>query len=132
MICVAMGAEKPLPVPACSRSNFKYKPQPSHFIAMAPRDRRNPASILRGKRNNVAGTRPHSGPTKVMSRFDSCDYRSVSGPRYSLHPSLRESFEPLRTDDPRTDFFAVNRKESGEFDGGYTKKYDKDSNTLCK
>ena len=28
--------------------------------------------------------------------------------------------------------FAVNRKESGGFDGGYTKKYDKDSNTFCK
>jgi len=49
--------------------------------------------------------------------------------RCSLQSALREFFEPLRTDDPRTDFFAVYRKESDEFDRDYTRKYDGDLNT---
>ena len=49
--------------------------------------------------------------------------------RPSLQSALREFFEPLRTDDPRTDFFAVYRKESDEFDRDYTRKYDGDLNT---
>jgi hypothetical protein len=31
----------------------------------------------------------------------------VSDLRYSLHSALKEFFEPLRTNDPRTDFYAV-------------------------
>ena len=47
----------------------------------------------------------------------------------SLHSALKEFFDPLRTDDSRTDFFAVYRWESGEFDRDYAKKYDEDLNT---
>ena len=47
----------------------------------------------------------------------------------SLHSALREFFEPLRTNDPRTDFFAVYGKESDEYDRDYTRKYDGDLNT---
>jgi len=47
----------------------------------------------------------------------------------SIHSALREFFEPLRTNDSRADFFAVYRKESGEFDRDYAKKYDEDLNT---
>jgi len=47
----------------------------------------------------------------------------------SLHSALKEFFDPLRTDDSRTDFFAVYRRESGEFDRDYTGKYDEDLNT---
>ena len=47
----------------------------------------------------------------------------------SLHSALKEFFDPLRTDDSRTDFFAVYRRESGEFDRDYAKKYDEDLNT---
>jgi len=47
----------------------------------------------------------------------------------SLHSVLREFFDPLRTDDSRTDFFAVYRRESGEFDRDYARKYDEDLNT---
>jgi len=50
--------------------------------------------------------------------------------RYSsLHSALKEFFDPLRTDDSRADFFAVYRRESGEFDRDYAKKYDEDLNT---
>jgi len=47
----------------------------------------------------------------------------------SLHSALKEFFEPLRTNDPRTDFFASYRKESDEFDRDYAGKYDGDLNT---
>ena len=47
----------------------------------------------------------------------------------SLHSALKEFFEPLRTNDSRTDFFAVYRRESEEFDRDYAKKYDEDLNT---
>ena len=47
----------------------------------------------------------------------------------SLHSALKEFFEPSRTNDPRTDFFAAYRKESDEFDRDYAGKYDGDLNT---
>jgi len=47
----------------------------------------------------------------------------------SLHSALREFFDPLRTNDSRTDFFAIYRRESEEFDRDYAKKYDEDLNT---
>jgi len=47
----------------------------------------------------------------------------------SLHSALKEFFDPLRTNDSRADFFVVYRKESGEFDRDYAKKYDEDLNT---
>ena len=47
----------------------------------------------------------------------------------SLHSALKEFFDPLRTNDSRTDFFAVYRRESGEFDRDYARKYDEDLNT---
>ncbi|KAF9789528.1 hypothetical protein BJ322DRAFT_540075 [Thelephora terrestris] len=46
-----------------------------------------------------------------------------------LHSALKEFFEPLRTNDSRTDFFAVYRREAGEFDRDYANKYDEDLNT---
>ena len=49
--------------------------------------------------------------------------------KYSLHSALKEFAEPLRTNDSRTDFFAVYRRESEEFDRDYAKKYDEDLNT---
>ena len=49
--------------------------------------------------------------------------------RYSLRPALKEFFDPLRTNDSRADFFAIYRRESGEFDREYAKKYDEDLNT---
>jgi len=49
--------------------------------------------------------------------------------RSSLHSALREFFDPLRTNDSRTDFFAVYRRESEEFDRDHAKKYDEDLNT---
>ena len=49
--------------------------------------------------------------------------------RLSLQSALKEFFEPLRSNDPRADFFAVYRKESDEFDRDHARKYDEDLNT---
>jgi hypothetical protein len=59
-------------------------------------------------------------PPRMDSRFNEGD---------SLHSALKEFFDPLRTNDSRTDFFAMYRRESGEFDRDYAKKYDEDLNT---
>ena len=48
---------------------------------------------------------------------------------FSLHSALKEFFDPLRTNDSRTDFFAMYRRESDEFDRDYAGKYDEDLNT---
>ena len=48
--------------------------------------------------------------------------------RSSLHSALKEFFEPLRTNGSKTDFFTIYRRESGEFDRDYAKKYDEDLN----
>jgi hypothetical protein len=61
--------------------------------------------------------------------LDYLDNHTIADTRPSLHSALKEFFEPLRTNDPRTDFFAIYRKESGEFDRDYAKKYDEDLNT---
>ena len=47
----------------------------------------------------------------------------------SLHSALKEFIEPLRTNDSRTDFFSVYRRESEESDRDYARKYDEDLNT---
>jgi len=54
---------------------------------------------------------------------------AVTDVRSSLHSALKEFFDPLRTNDSRADFFAVYRRESGEIDRDYARKYDEDLNT---
>jgi hypothetical protein len=49
--------------------------------------------------------------------------------QHSLHSALKEFFEPVKTNDSRTEFFAAYRRESGEFDRDYVGKYDGDLNT---
>ena len=48
---------------------------------------------------------------------------------HSLHSALKEFFEPLRTGNPRSDFFTTYRKESDVYDREYARKYDEDLNT---
>ncbi|KAF9643568.1 hypothetical protein BDM02DRAFT_3264024, partial [Thelephora ganbajun] len=45
-----------------------------------------------------------------------------------LHSALKELFDPLRTDDLQTNFFAVYRRESEDFDRDYVGKYDEPAN----
>jgi hypothetical protein len=68
-------------------------------------------------------------PKWCAQPLDYLDNHTIADTRPSLHSALKEFFEPLRTNDPRTDFFAIYRKESGEFDRDYAKKYDEDLNT---
>ena len=65
----------------------------------------------------------------MHNQFGQCAARQMLTPWPSLHSALREFFDPLRTNDSRTDFFAIYRRESEEFDRDYAKKYDEDLNT---
>jgi len=42
---------------------------------------------------------------------------------------LRSFFQPIKTDDPRVDFYTMYRREATEYDMDYVKKYDEDLNT---
>jgi len=68
-------------------------------------------------------------PQWCVAHWVSVTARLLLTARPSLHSALKEFFDPLRTNDSRTDFFAVYRRESGEFDRDYAKKYDEDLNT---
>ena len=47
----------------------------------------------------------------------------------SLQDALRTFFQPIKTDDPRVDFYTMYKREAAEYDTDYVKKYDEDLNT---
>jgi len=49
--------------------------------------------------------------------------------RCSFQDALRSFFQPIKTDDPRVDFYAMYKREATEYDMDYVKKYDEDLNT---
>ena len=49
--------------------------------------------------------------------------------RRSLQDILRTFFQPIKTEDPRVDFYTMYKRESAEYDMDYVKKYDEDLNT---
>ena len=51
----------------------------------------------------------------------------LTGP--SLQDALRTFFQPIKTDDPRVDFYTMYKREATEYDTDYVKKYDEDLNT---
>ena len=52
---------------------------------------------------------------------------SLSG--RSLQDALKVFFQPIKSDDPRVDFYTMYKKEATEYDTDYVKKYDEDLNT---
>jgi hypothetical protein len=52
------------------------------------------------------------------------DYRVIS-----FQDALRAFFQPLKTDDPRLNFYTIYKREATEYDMDYVKKYDEDLNT---
>ena len=48
---------------------------------------------------------------------------------HSIQDALRSFFQPIKTDDPRLDFYTMYRREAMEYDTDYVKKYDEDLNT---
>ena len=93
----------------------------------------NPTSPSRVKPSAIANARARSCPTRLKvvrpPQLITVATVALMTPRCSLHSALKEFFEPLRTNDPRTDFFAAYRRESDEFDRDYAGKYDGDLNT---
>jgi hypothetical protein len=47
----------------------------------------------------------------------------------SFQDALRAFFQPIKTDDPRLDFYTMYKREAAEYDAHYVKKYDEDLNT---
>ena len=47
----------------------------------------------------------------------------------SIQDVLRLFMPPLKSDEARTDFYTVYKRESTEYDTNYVKKYDEDLNT---
>ena len=62
-------------------------------------------------------TLPSFGPTRVLLT------------ERSLQDALRTFFQPIKTDDPRLDFYTMYKREATEYDTDYVKKYDEDLNT---
>ena len=48
---------------------------------------------------------------------------------HSFQDALRSFFQPIKTDDPRVDFYTMYKREATESDADYVKKYDEDLNT---
>jgi len=48
---------------------------------------------------------------------------------HSFQDALRSFFQPIKTDDPRVDFYTMYKREATEYDADYVKKYDEDLNT---
>jgi len=42
---------------------------------------------------------------------------------------LRSFLQPIKTDDPRVDFYTMYKREATEYDVDYIEKYDEDLNT---
>ena len=49
--------------------------------------------------------------------------------RNTVPGALRTFFQPIKTDDPRLDFYTMYKREASEYDTDYVKKYYEDLNT---
>ena len=47
----------------------------------------------------------------------------------SIQDALRTFLQPIKSDDPRVDFYTIYKKEATEYDTDYVKKYDEDLST---
>jgi hypothetical protein len=47
----------------------------------------------------------------------------------SFQDALRNFFQPIKTGDPRVDFYTMYKRESAEYDTDYVRKYGEDLNT---
>ena len=65
-----------------------------------------------------------NGTPDLVSSPDCCPLTQPS-----LQDALRTFFQPIKTGDPRVDFYTVYKRESAEYDTDYVKKYDEDLNT---
>jgi len=74
---------------------------------------------------------PHYSKSIPSGMFNTlpCFVPRVLLTRPSLQDALRTFFQPIKTDDPRLDFYTMYKREATEYDTDYVKKYDEDLNT---
>ena len=65
-----------------------------------------------------------NGTLTPFRHLDSCP---LTGP--SIQDALRNFIPPIKTGDPRVDFYTMYKRESAEHETYYVKKYDEDLNT---
>ena len=73
-------------------------------------------------RHRCKSTRNGALNTEVRSRRGQLMTRS-------FQDALRTFFPPIKTNDPRLDFYTIYNREATEYDLDYVKKYDDDLNT---
>ena len=75
--------------------------------------------------------RPHLCKSIPSGAFDAlcCLPRRRLLNECSLQDALRSFFQPIKTGDPRLDFYTMYKREATEYDTDYVKKYDEDLNT---
>jgi len=78
----------------------------------------------RMKRNLHPCKSIQSGAFNTLHRLRRCPLTGRS-----LQDALRSFFQPIKTDDPRVDFYTMYKREAAEYDMDYVKKYDEDLNT---
>jgi hypothetical protein len=99
----------------------EYRDSPTHAVIRHHDERR-------GKRETG-----ECGPSMV--RFGDPD--SVSGTdkltpdsiQDALQDALRMYFQPIKTNDPKLDFYTIYKRETMEYDTEYMQKYNEDLNT---
>jgi len=103
----------------------------SSDCAIFPIGRLRPSTDDRSWRRLKRPTRcPHyskSIPSGTFDTFRRFGHRSLTG--RSLQDALRTFFQPIKTGDPRVDFYTMYKREATEYDTDYIKKYDEDLNT---
>jgi len=101
----------------------------THLVARAQDARLAPCKRRRlSPGQNVRRAGSHPARLKMVSTsFDDCRGKKILTSHSSLHSTLNELFDPLRTNNSRVGF-SVYRKESDVFERKCMRKYDKDLN----
>ena len=86
---------------------------------------RGPKRVKRPKRSPHRYKSIQSGTFDTLSIVYIVDHSGWT----SFQDALRTFFQPIKTDDPRLDFYTMYKREAMEYDTDYVKKYDEDLNT---
>ncbi|KAF9653352.1 hypothetical protein BDM02DRAFT_1902019 [Thelephora ganbajun] len=78
--------------------------------------------------------RPHLRTRRLMESAGKGEQSEKESPPLQVDPkcfqdALRAFFQPIKTDDPRLDFYTMYNREATGYDTDYVKKYDDDLNT---
>ena len=104
---------------------------PIYIFLPSPQQRRSTPNdswkvLNRAKNTKRSRRRCESIQSGTLDTLHHLHRRPLSGP--SFQDALRAFFQPVKTDDPRLDFYTMYKREAMEYDTDYVKKYDEDLN----